>query len=77
MNTNTNIDYQAIALELQGIETTSDREKLTKLSLDYYHFSPVLQEQLQTKRGDLAVFPTTEAEVLHIAQVCVQNKIPL
>jgi hypothetical protein len=77
MNTNTNIDYQAIALELKGIETTSDRERLTKLSLDYYHFSPILQEQLQDKRGDLAVFPTTEPEVLQIAQVCVQNKIPL
>jgi FAD binding domain len=76
-NTNINIDYQAIALELQGIETTSDREGLTKLSLDYYHFSPILQKQLQDKRGDLAVFPTTEAEVLRIAQVCVQNKIPL
>jgi FAD/FMN-containing dehydrogenase len=76
-NINTNIDYLAIALELKGIETTSDREKLTKLSLDYYHFSPILQEQLQAKRGDLAVFPTTEAEVLRVAQVCVQNKIPL
>jgi FAD/FMN-containing dehydrogenase len=76
-NINTNIDYQAIALELSGIETTSDRERLTKLSLDYYHFSPILQEQLQAKRGDLAVFPTTETEVLRIAQVCVQNKIPL
>jgi FAD/FMN-containing dehydrogenase len=79
MNTSRNkdIDYQAIALELSGIETTSDRERLTKLSLDYYHFSPILQEQLQAKRGDLAVFPTAEAEVLRIAQVCVQNKIPL
>jgi FAD/FMN-containing dehydrogenase len=79
MNTNikTNIDYQAIAFQLQGIETISDREKLTKLSLDYYHFSPILQEQLQDKRGDLAVFPTSEAEVLRIAQVCVHHKISL
>jgi FAD/FMN-containing dehydrogenase len=76
-NINTNIDYQAIALELKGIETTSDRQELTKLSLDYYHFSPILQEQLQAKRGDLAVFPTNEAEVLRVAQVSVQNKIPL
>lgn len=77
MKLNTNIDYQAIAEQLQGIETTSDRERLTKLSLDYYHFSPVLQEQLADKRGDIAVFPTTEDEVLQIAQVCVQNRIPL
>lgn len=74
---NVNIDYQAIANKLEGIESTSDQERLTKLSLDYYHFSPVLTEKLQDKRGELAVFPTTEAEVLQIAQVCVQNRIPL
>ncbi|MEO1691050.1 MAG: FAD-binding oxidoreductase, partial [Cyanobacteria bacterium J06631_6] len=77
MTINTNVNYQAIAEELAGIETTSDHDRLTKLSLDYYHFSPVLKAQLEDKRGELAVFPTTEAEVLQIAQVCVQNKIPL
>ncbi len=77
MNINTDIDYQAIASQLSGMETTSDRDRLTKLSLDYYHFSPILEAQLQDKRGDLAVFPTTEAEVLQIAQICVTNKIPL
>ncbi|MBE9046415.1 FAD-binding oxidoreductase [Pleurocapsales cyanobacterium LEGE 10410] len=77
MDTNTEIDYRAIAAEFKEIETTSDRDRLTKLSLDYYHFSPVLTEQLQDKRGELAVFPTTEAEVLQIAQVCVEHKIPL
>ena len=77
MNINTDIDYQAIASQLSEMETTSDRDRLTKLSLDYYHFSPILKAQLQDKRGDLAVFPTTEAEVLQIAQICVTNKIPL
>lgn len=77
MNINTDIDYQAIASQLSGMETTNDRDRLTKLSLDYYHFSPILEAQLQDKRGDLAVFPTTEAEVLQIAQICVTNKIPL
>ena len=77
MNTNTDIDYRAIASQLEGIETTSDREGLIKLSLDYYHFSPILTEQLQDKRGELAVFPTTEAQVLQIAEICVKQKIPL
>ena len=77
MTINTDIDYQVIAERLSKIETTSDRDRLTKLSLDYYHFSPILQEQLQDKRGELAVFPTTEAEVLQIAQLCVEHKIPL
>lgn len=77
MNINTDIDYQAIASKLEGIEATSDRDRLTKLSLDYYHFSPILEEKLQDKRGELAVFPTTEAEVLQIARACVKDKIPL
>ena len=74
---NTDIKYQTVIRELAGIETTSDRDRLTKLSLDYYHFSPILTEKLQNKRGDLAVFPTTEAEVLQIARLCVKYKIPL
>lgn len=77
MTINPHIDYQAIARQLENIETTWDQDRLTKLSLDYYHFSPILQQQLADKRGDLAVFPTTEAEVLKIAQVCVAEKIPL
>ena len=68
---------QAIAQELNEIETTSDRDRLNKLSLDYYHFSPILLEQLQDKRGNLAVFPTTEAEVIAVAKTCVKYKIPL
>ncbi len=77
MNINTDINYQAIAQELAGIETTTNSDRLTKLSLDYYHFSPILTEQLKDKRGELAVFPTTEAEVLQIARTCVKYKIPL
>jgi len=77
MNLNNDMDYQAIANKLSEIETTMDGDRLTKLSLDYYHFSPILKQQLQDKRGNLAVFPTTEAEVLQIAQVCVPEKIPL
>ncbi|MEM7595569.1 MAG: FAD-binding oxidoreductase, partial [Cyanobacteria bacterium P01_A01_bin.83] len=77
MNVNTDIGYQAIADKLSGMETTRDSDRLAKLSLDYYHFSPILREQLQDKRGELAVFPISEAEVLQIAQVCVEAKIPL
>ncbi|MEM8832382.1 MAG: FAD-binding oxidoreductase [Cyanobacteria bacterium P01_G01_bin.19] len=77
MTINTNIDYAAIAQELSGMETTTNSDRLAKLSLDYYHFSPILTQQLQDKRGELAVFPTTEAEVLQVAKTCVKHKIPL
>ena len=73
----TKINYQAIAKELEQIETTTNSDLLTKLSLDYYHFSPILKAQLEDKRGELAVFPTTEAQVLQVAQTCVKYQIPL
>lgn len=67
----------AIAEALTGIEIITDPQQITKLSLDYYHFSPILQEQLQNKRGDIVVRPKTEAEVIKTAQACVKHRIPL
>ena len=71
------IDWDALASELAGIEMITEPTQVTKLSLDYYHFSPVLQPQLSDKRADLVVRPTSEAEVLRIAAVCVKYKVPL
>lgn len=71
------INWDAITSELAGIETITDATQRTKLSLDYYHFSPILQAKLSDKRGDLVVRPASEAEVMQVAQVCVQYKIPL
>ena len=71
------IDYQIVEQELAGITIIKNPTKIEKLSLDYYHFSPVLKSKLQAKRADLVVQPTTEEEVIKIAQVCVKYKIPL
>ena len=76
-NTQSTKNLVEIFDELTGIEIISDRNQIEKLSLDYYHFSPVLQKQLENKRGDLAVRPITEAEVIRVVQVCVKHKIPL
>ena len=75
--TSTATKIQAIARELSAIASTRDSDRLNKLSLDYYHFSPILLEQLQDKRGNLAFFPTTEAEIVQIAKTCVKYQIPL
>ncbi len=71
------IDLKGLTAELDGIEIITDPIQVNKLSQDYYTYSPILQGILGDKRGDLVVRPTTEAEVLHIARVCVQHKIPL
>lgn len=70
-------NWDNITSELAGIETITEPTQVAKLSLDYYHFSPVLQPKLAGKRGDLVVRPTTEAEVLQIAAVCVKYQVPL
>ncbi|GAB4236816.1 MAG: FAD-binding oxidoreductase [Stanieria sp.] len=69
--------YQAIANELQGIEIITESNQITKLSLDYYHFSPILYEQLKDKRADLVVRPSNEAEVIEIAKLCYGHQVPL
>ncbi|MDY6806510.1 MAG: FAD-binding oxidoreductase [Cyanobacteriota bacterium] len=79
MNSTTNkqIDWEAISSELAGIETIGDSDRLAKLSLDYYHFSPILKPLLEEKRGNLVVRPSTEEEVLKIAKICVKYKANL
>jgi len=71
------IDRDTLLSELAGIEVITDSTQVAKLSLDYYHFSPILQPKLSDKRGDLVVRPTNEAEVLKVAAVCVKQKVPL
>ncbi len=73
------INWQAIAAELrhQGLTVLDNPQQCQKLSLDYFHFSPILTAQLQDKRGDLAVFARSEANILMIASLCVKYKIPL
>lgn len=77
MTSTTSVNWDAFSSELAGIEIITDAIQVAKLSLDYYHFSPVLQPKLADKKGDLVVRPTSEDEVLRIAGVCVKYKVPL
>jgi hypothetical protein len=48
---------QALRSDLEGIEIITDPAQVAKLSLDFYHYSPVLSRQLSDKRGDLGGAP--------------------
>jgi hypothetical protein len=76
MTTNISV-YQKLTTQLSNIEIITDSNQITKLSLDYYHFSPVLYSQLKNKRANLIIRPVTEAEVIQVAQACVNYRIPL
>ncbi|MGB0561922.1 MAG: FAD-binding oxidoreductase [Spirulinaceae cyanobacterium] len=67
----------AIDQDLAHLDQISDPQQVAKLSLDYYHFSPILTAQLADKRGDRIIRPRNEAEVLQVARVCVRERIPL
>jgi FAD/FMN-containing dehydrogenase len=71
------INWIAFKADLGPIETLTDPAQLTKLSQDYYHFSPVLQPLLADKCADLVVRPTREAQVLQVARACVAHRVPL
>ncbi len=70
-------DLKPLIADLSGLEIITDSTQITKLSQDYYTYSPILQTLLGEKRGDLVVRPTSEAEVLKVAQACVKYKVPL
>jgi FAD/FMN-containing dehydrogenase len=71
------IDWNAFAAEMGGIEVIRDPTQVSKLSKDYYTYSPILQALLSDKVGDVVVRPASEAEVLKVAAVCVHHKIPV
>ncbi|HAX79654.1 MAG TPA: FAD-linked oxidase [Cyanobacteria bacterium UBA11372] len=70
-------DLDGLIAALAGIEIVTDAHQVAKLSSDYHTFSPILQNQLAGKTGDLAIRPANESEVVRIARACVQYKIPL
>ncbi|WP_088239631.1 FAD-binding oxidoreductase [Calothrix rhizosoleniae] len=70
-------DLEALLRSLANIEVITDAHQVAKLSQDYHTFSPVLVKKLQGKVGDLVVRPANEAEVLQVAQACVQHRVPV
>ncbi|MBU6230272.1 MAG: FAD-binding oxidoreductase [Cyanobacteria bacterium REEB459] len=71
------VNWDSLAAALGTIEVIRDPSQLEKLSKDYYHFSPILQAQLGDRIADLVVRPATEAEVLTVARVCVEARVPV
>lgn len=68
---------QALLSQLADLETVTDPAQVAKLSLDFYHYSPVLSRQLSDKRGDLVVRPADEQEVVRVAAACAKWRVPL
>jgi FAD/FMN-containing dehydrogenase len=65
------------SLTALGITVDKSSSEIDRLSRDYFWYSPILNEQLKDKRGQLIVKPTSQNEVIMLAAVCAQQKVPL
>jgi FAD/FMN-containing dehydrogenase len=68
---------QNLIQELAHLEIITEPGQVAKLSLDYYHFSPILERQLHDKRADLVIRPQNIQEVIDIAKTSVKYQIPV
>ncbi len=55
----------------------SGGETLETLSKDFYWYSPVLKRQLESKRADLAVRPSSQDELRAVLVACARARVPV
>ncbi len=70
-------DWSGFKSEIEGIRYEESMEFVSSRSKDYFWYSPILQEELEDKIGDLVVIPSNEDEVKIIASAIAKYKIPL
>ena len=70
-------DCAGLIAALEGIEMSTEANRLAAASRDYFWYSPILTELLNGKRGDLMVRPRDESEVIRVAAACAKLRVPL
>ena len=67
----------AFRAEIAHIRCYDDPKQVAMRSRDYFWYSPILNEQLEGRAGQLVVMPESEAEVKAIAAAVARHRIPL
>ncbi|MCS5693291.1 FAD-binding oxidoreductase [Cyanobium sp. FGCU-6] len=67
----------SLAASQPGIELLAAPADLARLSRDFHDYSPVLQQQLEGRRAQLAVRVHTVEEVMAVAGACACHRVPL
>ena len=62
---------------LEGITCLEAPLDITRLSRDFYWFSPILKEKLDGKLADLIVQPATQDEVVRVVAACARAGVPI
>ena len=71
------INWSGFKSEIKGIRYEESKDFVSSRSKDYFWYSPILQEELEGKVGDLVVIPENENEIKRIASAIAKYKIPL
>jgi FAD binding domain len=67
----------AFLAAIVGIECTQDGDTLSVKSKDYFWYSPLLQQSLSDKLGEVWVKPRDQNELIRVAAAACQNQINL
>lgn len=62
---------------LAHLDWITDASKVQRLSRDFYWYSPVLEERLADKVGDVVVRPKTQEEIRQVVSACAKAAIPI
>ena len=67
----------AFLAAIDGIGHSQDGDMLNTKSKDYFWYSPLLQEALGDKLGEILVKPNDQAELIRVVAAAVKNQIKL
>ena len=70
-------DLTAFKAALDGIRAHDDPKHIAARSHDYFWYSPILNDQLKDKLGDVIVVPETLDEVIRLAALIARHRLPL
>ena len=73
----TDIDWEAIAAQLAPVETISEPVLVKKRSRDFFWYSPILNEQLKRKFGDLVARPKDRSELARCLALAYETDAPV
>jgi len=70
-------DWQELAEALGDIPSTTNPTERRQKSRDFYWYSPILKQQLDTVVADLIVSPRNEADVVRALATCHARQVPV